>query len=425
MNVIKDVEIINYKGLEEIQFPCESINIIIGPNNTGKSSILESIWMSISSLNNFEDALETELSDILKHEENDKIKHFIYQSKQHSMIKIDLSENNNITLDLLYSKKKYPPEIAEFFLNYINEISKKGDLDFFFKQSFDFNRVSIMEMYKISAELKALENQFAHLEKEPVDEDEKNKNVLIENLIKERYKKLDFLVEKYIDELIKSEKLSMISKYNNNLTNVHLLMKTYSGIIPVFKKEISTIDKIPLVFSSPEMNEDILDLYKKLVNVKKLDEVLNILKGKIPYLEDIREVEGDLLVLIENIKEPLPLSFMGDGFKALLKLSFMAPLVKNGVVIFEEPEVYMHPGYFDILSREIVTSSEQSQFFISTHSLELIKNIIEKAEKFDKIDSVRILRLRRLSEGYIDREILSGSEAKEELDTIETDLRGF
>lgn len=278
MNVIKDVEIINYKGLEEIQFPCESINIIIGPNNTGKSSILESIWMSISSLNNFEDALETELSDILKHEENDKIKHFIYQSKQHSMIKIDLSENNNITLDLLYSKKNYPPEIAEFFLNYINEISKKGDLDFFFKQSFDFNRVSIMEMYKISAELKALENQFAHLEKEPVDEDEKNKNVLIENLIKERYKKLDFLVEKYIDELIKSEKLSMISKYNNNLTNVHLLMKTYSGIIPVFKKEISTIDKIPLVFSSPEMNEDILDLYKKLVNVKKLDAVLNILK---------------------------------------------------------------------------------------------------------------------------------------------------
>ena len=425
MNLINDVEIINYKGLEEIQFPCESINIIIGPNNTGKSSILESIWMSISSLNNFEDTLEIELSDILKHEENDKIKHFIYQSKQHSKIKINLSGNNIIILNILYSKKDYPPEIAEFFLKYITEISEKRDLDFLFQQSFNLDRVSIIEMYKISGELKALENQFAHLEKEPVDEDKQNKNVLIENLMKERAEKLDHFVEKYINEIIKSEKLSIISKHNNNLIDVHLLMKAYSGIIPIFKKEISNIDKIPLVFSSPEINEDILDIYKKLVNVKKLDAVLNILKGKIPYLEDIREVEGDLLVLIENLKEPLPLSFMGDGFKALLKLSFMAPLVKNGVVIFEEPEVYMHPGYFDILSREIVTSSEQSQFFISTHSLELIKSIIEKAEKFDKINSIRILRLRRLSEGYIDREILSGSEAKEELDTIETDLRGF
>lgn len=425
MNLINDVEIINYKGLEEIQFPCESINIIIGPNNTGKSSILESIWMSISSLNNFEDTLEIELSDILKHEENDKIKHFIYQSKQHSKIKINLSGNNIIILNILYSKKDYPPEIAEFFLKYITEIAEKRDLDFLFQQSFNLDRVSIMEMYKISGELKALENQFAHLEKEPVDEDKQNKNVLIENLMKERAEKLDHFVEKYINEIIKSEKLSIISKHNNNLIDVHLLMKAYSGIIPIFKKEISNIDKIPLVFSSPEINEDILDIYKKLVNVKKLDAVLNILKGKIPYLEDIREVEGDLLVLIENLKEPLPLSFMGDGFKALLKLSFMAPLVKNGVVIFEEPEVYMHPGYFDILSREIVTSSEQSQFFISTHSLELIKSIIEKAEKFDKINSIRILRLRRLSEGYIDREILSGSEAKEELDTIETDLRGF
>lgn len=59
MNIIKDVKITDYKGIEEIHFPCESINIIVGPNNTGKSSILESIWMTISSLNNFEDVLET------------------------------------------------------------------------------------------------------------------------------------------------------------------------------------------------------------------------------------------------------------------------------------------------------------------------------------------------------------------------------
>ena len=34
MDIIKEVKIKNYKGLEEIQFPCRSINIIVGPNNT-------------------------------------------------------------------------------------------------------------------------------------------------------------------------------------------------------------------------------------------------------------------------------------------------------------------------------------------------------------------------------------------------------
>ena len=161
------------------------------------------------------------------------------------------------------------------------------------------------------------------------------------------------------------------------------------------------------------------------MNTKKLAEVLDTLKKRIPYFEDIRATDDDLLVLLENLDEPLPLSSMGDGFKALLKLSFMAPLIKDGVALFEEPEASMHPGYLDILAREIVSSSEYSQIFIATHSLEPIEYLLEKAEKSGKIESVKMLRLRRLSDGYIEREICSGKEAAEEMVTIKTDLRGF
>ncbi len=121
----------------------------------------------------------------------------------------------------------------------------------------------------------------------------------------------------------------------------------------------------------------------------------------------------------------MPLSSMGDGFKTLLKLSFMAPLIKNGIVLFEEPETSMHPGYLNILAREIISSSEHSQIFISTHSLELVEHLLEKAEKSDKIESIKIIRLRRLSEGYIEREICSGKDAAEEMEMIKTDLRGY
>jgi len=64
MNIIKNVEITDYKGIEGMQFSCGSINIIVCPNNTGKSSTLESVWMAVASLNNFEDNLATHLYDI-------------------------------------------------------------------------------------------------------------------------------------------------------------------------------------------------------------------------------------------------------------------------------------------------------------------------------------------------------------------------
>ena len=121
MNIIKDVEITNYKGIEEMRFPCGSINIIVGPNNTGKSSVLESIWMAVSSLNNFEDNLGTHLSDIGITE---SIRYLIHQGKQKSTITLEMVEDDRITLDLMYAERGYPEEVAEFFLNFINKASK-------------------------------------------------------------------------------------------------------------------------------------------------------------------------------------------------------------------------------------------------------------------------------------------------------------
>ncbi|WP_456396053.1 AAA family ATPase [Thermococcus sp.] len=57
MKILKNIEIRNYKGLRHIQFPTNSINIIIGPNNTGKSSILEAIALLLTSGDDFQDIL--------------------------------------------------------------------------------------------------------------------------------------------------------------------------------------------------------------------------------------------------------------------------------------------------------------------------------------------------------------------------------
>ncbi|MFA4934939.1 MAG: AAA family ATPase [Candidatus Methanoperedens sp.] len=416
MEIIKEVKISNYKGLEDIQFPCGSINIIVGPNNTGKSSILESILMSISSLNSFEDALEIELSDILDLDDVN-IKYFILQGKKKSTVEVEIFDNNIITLDILYEERGYPQEVASDFLNFINRASTQSTLDSIYHR--DPRKRVRSPIYDLSREIRFLESTLEKEESRNID----SKKEEIKRMLKLMSERLESAIEEYRNELIKSEKLFLVSKLNHNLIAMHVTMDEYIGEIPVLFEKSSY--NIPLIISSPKINYDISTLYKKLVNTKKLQDVLEILKNRIPYFEDIREVNGEMVVLLGDRTESLPLSFMGDGLKALLKLSFMAPLVKNGIVLFDEPEASMHLGYLNILAKEILLNSSDTQFFISTHSLELLNKILESADKSDKLESVRILRLRRLSDGFIERETLSGGEAKEEIESIETDLRGF
>jgi len=338
----------------------------------------------------------------------------IHQSKQKSTISLETFENDRITLDLIYSEKAYPEEVAEHFTNFITDASKVGILDTRHPSFRNGSRMDIRELYSLESKLGRLSGKLESTEE-------------LDKLLKRVSENLESAIERYINELINSEKIFLTSKLNNDLIDIHAIIGTAYQEFPIFNDEVSTIHRIPLIINSPHMRggEDLFKLYKKLVNTKKLAEVLDVLKKRIYYFEDIRETDDDLLVLLENLDEPLPLSSMGDGFKTLLQLSFMVPLIKGGIVLFEEPEASMHPGYLEILAREIVSSSEYSQIFIATHSLELIEYLLEKAEKSGKIESVKMLRLRRLSDGYIEREICSGKEAAEEMEMIKTDLRGF
>ncbi len=418
MEIIKDIKINNYKGLEEVQFPCGSVNILVGPNNTGKSSILESVFMTVSSLNHFEDVLETRLFDIFKLDARINIKHFINQGSQKSTIELQLHDNK-IILHILYTESGYPQEVADSFLNFMNKSSIRDTIDSTYQYSRKITRPVISDLIR---EIKFLENT---LQREDQLDIESKKEV--EKMVKLMSERVNSAIEEYRNEMIGSDKLFLTSKLNNNLISTYVTMRNYIGEIPIsIHKKDSVNYNIPLIIGSPKINYDISTLHKKLANTRKLQNVLDTLKNRIPYFEDFREVKGEYLVFLKTLEKPIPLSFMGDGFKALLKLSFMTSLVKNGIVLFEEPETSMHPTYMDILAKEILLNSSDAQFFISTHSSELLERILEKAEKLGKLESVKILKLRRIPDsGYIEREFISGKEAKEEIESIKTDLRGY
>ena len=144
------------------------------------------------------------------------------------------------------------------------------------------------------------------------------------------------------------------------------------------------------------------------------------------YFEDIRKTDEGLQIFLKNQSTPLPISSMGDGFSSLLKLTFMNSLADEGVIILEEPEVSLHPGFIYILCEAILNNSKESQFFISTHSMDFIRALLKVVRWGGRIDDIQIIRMHtRLEIQSPDIEILNGDDAINEIEEIGRDLRGI
>jgi len=150
------------------------------------------------------------------------------------------------------------------------------------------------------------------------------------------------------------------------------------------------------------------------------------LKEKIAYFDDIQKTDKGLQVFLKNQDASLPVSSMGDGFRSLLSLTFMNSLAGEGVIILEEPEVSLHPGFMYILCEAILKNSKESQFFISTHSMDFVRALLNVLKWEGQTDDIHIIRMfTGLATQSPDIEVLSGDDALNDIEEIGRDLRGI
>jgi AAA15 family ATPase/GTPase len=171
---------------------------------------------------------------------------------------------------------------------------------------------------------------------------------------------------------------------------------------------------------------DLSHLHDLSIESNKINKTRDSLREKIDYFEDIRKTDLGLQIFVKGQKNPLPLSSMGDGFSSLLKLTFMNNFLDNGIIILEEPESSLHPGFLYLLCEAMISNSQESQFFISTHSIDFIKTILKVAEWSNQLSNVQIIRMHSQPDGLnLDLEMISGDCAKDEIENIGRDLRGI
>ncbi len=408
---INDISVSNFRGIDSLKFKPKDINIIVGPNNTGKSSLLNAISLGYYALNGF---YENKSEEIFDKTSLYPLDHQIYEKNENSA---------RIFLNLVGTRKMVIP--IELIIAYGEEIPRGN-----------FNHRALNEFIELQAErLVAKEMEEAKRiitdRKYPQGYFEQRRAEIQGDIYTEFYQGCSntlFFKLKHQNKVIRESYIENLSKkteyrrryvfrspfrnYFTDLEKLHFLERKYD---------------FSYIFRSQIKKFDIIQYFKKLSQTPNFYNVLDKLREKLYYLYDIRESEGNINIVTlgsDKSKIFVPFELMGDGFQSLLITTILFELSPRGIVLLEEPENCLHPGYMDILANTILQKSKNHQFFFSTHSLDLIKILVEKAEKTNQLDNILLLRLNR-RDNKINRQILLKREILEELNEIKVDLRGF
>lgn len=141
----------------------------------------------------------------------------------------------------------------------------------------------------------------------------------------------------------------------------------------------------PIATQSLHINAVLTDQIEKNVQSDLENEfglITEFMQRNVPELEKIKPhvscnwgnlVKFDLSLKFSNDVYEIPISNKGTGFKRLLMVAYFEYLAQKATKKYqifgiEEPETFLHPELQQDLLDSIITLSEDSQFFLTTHS---------------------------------------------------------
>lgn len=415
-----------YRAIKTLTLHPSRINLLVGANNSGKTSILEILSLLCTSSSEFVDNTGMNSWYALKKYEPTSL---IHTGSPHSSIlitnssqelRLTLTKNESgyvdreaggiITASLLQLSESYLLS-TDVLRNIIQQRRKSKSSSFYDVASYDA----------------------------PLDEDENKLESAIINKIKENILQLAFQSPKITIQVLHHDKLAYL--FADIQMADYLKTKT-----PGFYSETAGIEKIISglrLYYKPDENNEIFpaairmrtgseiqyinNLFEKMLSNGSIRFLENIIQEKIPYVEDIRKSEEKgILVYLKGESAPRSLSSMGDGFITLVELLALNTLVNKGMLIMEEPENNLHPGFIDVFAEQVVKDTSENQYFISTHSSDLIETLLERAKFSQKLHDIRLIILHKHSHlTYPVAEEMTGEEALEEIESIHSDLRGI
>ncbi len=384
---IDEINISGFKGIRNLAIHPKKINILVGRNNTGKTSILEAINRTFNvNVPEMEEEYDQHLSSLINVNEKE------------SKIVVKLANNE---IKYLRITKPEPKEILLEFKNRLFDRMKKHS---------PRTSPNVWERgEEILNGILSKKELLVEIEKRAVKIESGNKMLLVFSFSPIIIKELEPLMDYFAKNTHTPKSLVPLI-----LTHQIFLRKddgkTEKTVI--FLKQLALED-----FEISEMNKS------------QINNIQNYLKNR-ETLENLVRFDVDtLLFKIDDKEHEIPYSFMGDGFKSLIGLIAQTS-EENKIILIEEPENHMHPAYIREVMRQIIDFSKTNdiQFFITTHNFDILDvvslDVLEPdyQEYLDK--ELNIVRLETFGKDIVAHE-LNRQSAKEQSKDIQLDLRGL
>jgi predicted ATPase len=397
---IDTIKVQDYRGFSHFEMKeISSITVLVGRNNTGKSTLLEAFAMASSASSGWFDCLGEDLLAAITEKRGGVGFSGVMIKIGAGESKIDFSgkdlTNGQILLTRNLEKisEEFVPKIMEDIDNYVTKTLEFASKRMAEQGSLPRIRVETTQSVLQAEHEKAKRSFFRNIKAFITFDD-------VEHMV------YDFALLTTGNPLFDTnlrvyerprEQIIRLHKYANRKSNVNYMLEPSAGYLR--------------------------ELQRKLVESGEMLHLIKFIKKRIDYFEDIREVDGHFYVSIKGLERPIPLESMGDGFRAQIAILAGISLAQGGLVLIEEPEIRLHPGFMSLIAKQIIETAKNcnTQYVISTHSSEFLDFLLKEA--FDIVKVVRLYRSEETNE--VDYEILDGKNALEETVELNADLRGI
>lgn len=371
--MLKSFSVQNYKNLNVKELKFDAINVIVGPNNSGKSNLIDALDFFPNLVTS--EGKDSAFYSLLMHRGWSEVANrFVDLPTRVSMSWVLDTKTPNMP-DLVYDLEFIVgtnAQIPQGFYIAKEELRNTEPFAEEYEKPFEFIRCHVPEPGKGQFSVKPVVKQ-----KNP----------------KAKLLKLDVQptdsVFRQIETLLNSEPFRM-DFYPNFIRTV----KTIRDYIDRFRIYAGTNFNLTLIRQPVKVNTNTKFLnqdgsnyanvlaYLDRINPLFLDDYTAKIKRLIPDIDKIRVVEdSDTTRTVELIisGKVFKLHEMSDGtIKALLIALLLHTPERMTLLTIDEPELNLHPAWLRVVSEWVVRCESADQVFVSTHSPDLLDGLTEQ-----------------------------------------------